>query len=218
MIVRRTGLLSGMGPSFSFIMFRSSIDIRPQHNVSVDKDAHRISGPDRQGRLECEIFRHNALSGLIRRVVHAISQPDDDAVIALSTIVGSQLARDAEQRREYDAFEQPPGVVIDPVLDPGIAFWVANTTDAFFRRNVFSHSRIFGPKTGSSSRAQASSSPIRAGEPSSRRSMRRNRYVSTARAALACGNSSSISNPCTLASSKSSRSASSNRPQGPSSM
>ena len=52
------------------------------------------------------------------------SQPDDDAVIALSTIVGSQLARDAEQRREYDAFEQPPGVVIDPVLEPSIAFCV----------------------------------------------------------------------------------------------
>jgi len=45
-IVRRTGLSSGIGPSFSFIMFRSSIDIRPQHYVAVDKDAHWISGPD----------------------------------------------------------------------------------------------------------------------------------------------------------------------------
>jgi hypothetical protein len=89
MIVRRTGLSSGMGPSFSFIMFRSSIDIRPQHNVSVDKDAHRISGPDRQGRLECKIFRHNALSGLVRGVVHAIPQPDDDAVIALVPLLAA---------------------------------------------------------------------------------------------------------------------------------
>ena len=97
MIVRRTGLSSGIGPSFSFIMFRSSIDIRPQHDVSVDKDAHRISGPDRQGRLECKIFRHNALTGLICGVVHAIPQPDDDPVIALGSVVGSQLARDAEQ-------------------------------------------------------------------------------------------------------------------------
>ena len=73
MIVRRTGLSSGIGPSFSYIMFRSSVDIGPQHDVSVDKDAHRISGPDRQGRLEGKIFRHNALSGLICGVVHAIS-------------------------------------------------------------------------------------------------------------------------------------------------
>jgi hypothetical protein len=76
-------------------MFRSSIDIRPQHDVSVDKDAHRISGPDRQGRLKRKIFRHNALSGLIRRVVHAISQPDDDAVIALSRNTPDELGRTA---------------------------------------------------------------------------------------------------------------------------
>src|SRR3984893_4793900 len=75
MIVRRTGLSSGIGPSFSFIMFRSSIDIRPQHNVSVDKDAHRISGPDRHAQCE-------ALLAAAPRVVSSIMGLFPDTFIA----------------------------------------------------------------------------------------------------------------------------------------
>src|SRR5215467_510737 len=54
--------------------------------------------------------------------------------------------------------------------------WVANTTLAFFLRSVLSHSRSCAPNVGSSRASQPSSTISRVGLPSSRPSIRWNRY------------------------------------------
>jgi hypothetical protein len=58
------------------------------------------------------------------------------------------------------------------LLSMSASDWVAKTTDAFFLRRVFSHSRSWLAKPGSSSASQPSSMMISVGHPARRASIR----------------------------------------------
>ena len=84
----------------------------------MDDDPERPAGTDSDGRLDVQVLLGDALAGPVDVLLSGLANgPDQVALVAAQ----AQLRADAEQGGERDALDEPPGVVIDLVLEPGIA-------------------------------------------------------------------------------------------------
>src|SRR5882762_8083178 len=110
-----------MAPSLSFDIFASSSPVRFEHQVTIDDHAHRKSRPDRQCRLDVKIALNDFLSGLVQAIAGSTTERSDDITIAASTGGRSKFAADTEQCRQKRGLEQGAPVIVDLVLEPGIA-------------------------------------------------------------------------------------------------
>jgi hypothetical protein len=84
-------------------------------------------------------------------------------------ICGSS-ARSFGRKMRVGQLSMIAGAIAEPSMSA--RDWVAKTTEAFFLRRVFSHSRIWPAKPRSSRASQPSSMMRRVGRPSNRSSIR----------------------------------------------
>jgi hypothetical protein len=87
----------------------------------------------------------------------------------MRAICGSS-ARSLARKTRVRQLSTMAGAIAEPSMSARLC--VAKTTLAFFLRSVFSHSRSWLPKVGSSSASQPSSTMTSVALPSSRASMR----------------------------------------------
>ena len=84
----------------------------------MDHGADGPAGPDGDGRLHVEIARGDAVAGARRILLGRFAQrPNQIAFVAAE----AELGPDAEQGRERDALQEPPGMEVDLVLKARIA-------------------------------------------------------------------------------------------------
>src|SRR5579883_1080652 len=120
--VSLTGLSSGIVPSFSFAMIVASCAVGFENEVVRDHHAHWKTWPDGDGRLDVERAADYLLPGLVDALRHALLNGLGERAIIVAAHAG--LRSDAEQRREDRRFEQRAPMVVDFVLEAGIAFGI----------------------------------------------------------------------------------------------
>ena len=92
-----------------------------EHEIAVDEDPDREARPDGEGRLDIDLAADELLAGLIDRILASTLQGADEiALIA----VRAKLRADAEQSRERRRLQKIAPMIIDAILEPGIAFRV----------------------------------------------------------------------------------------------
>ena len=83
----------------------------------MDDDPERPAGTDGDSRLDVQVLLGDALAGPVDVPLGGFAdRPDQIALVAAQ----SQFRADAKQGGERDALDEPPGVVVDLVLEPGI--------------------------------------------------------------------------------------------------
>src|SRR5579883_451216 len=117
-----TGLSSGIVLSFSFAMIVASCAVRFEDKVVRDHHAHRKTWPDGDGRLDVERTADHLLAGLIDALRYALLNGLGERAVVVAAHAG--LRSDAEQRGENRRLEQRAPMVVDLVLEAGIALRV----------------------------------------------------------------------------------------------
>lgn len=114
-------LSRAMAPSSSLPFWPPLTLVRLKRTVTVDNDPHRKPLPDRQCGLDVEIAPSGSLSGLIHAVAGSPTKRHDDIGITAGTGGRSKFAADPEQCRQQRGLQQGAQVIIDLVLETGIA-------------------------------------------------------------------------------------------------
>src|SRR5579884_1503649 len=120
--VSLTGLSSGIVPSFSFAMIVASCAVGFENEVVRDHHAHWKAWPDGDGRLDVERAADHLLAGLVHALRHALLNGLGEGAVVVAAHAG--LRSDAEQRGENRRLEQRAPMVVDLVLEAGIALRV----------------------------------------------------------------------------------------------
>src|SRR5690242_17619605 len=119
--VSLTGLSSGIVPSFSFAMIVASCAVWLENEIMGDHHADGETRPDRDRRLDIERAPDQLLAGLIEALRCALSDRLRQIVLAAA---GARFGADAQERGEDRRLEQHAPVVVDLVLEAGIALGI----------------------------------------------------------------------------------------------
>src|SRR6266478_10148826 len=107
--------------------------------IAVDDHSHRKPRPDRQRRLNVEIPLNNFLSGLVQAIAGSPTERCDDITIAAGARGGSKLAPDSEQRRQEGSLEQVAPMIVDLILETGVAAGVRPLLPLQYDRATIRH-------------------------------------------------------------------------------
>src|SRR5690606_20060920 len=107
-----------MAPSFSFAI---SASVGLEDEVAGDDDANRKAGPDGQRRGDVQLAADDLLAGVVDRVLTTIADSLDQPIV----VVGGKLGTDAQQRGKTRRLGEIPPVIVDTVLETGIALGVS---------------------------------------------------------------------------------------------
>src|SRR5262249_43770023 len=114
-----TGLSSAMTPSLSFAIRTSSAAIGFEHEIVRDHHPNRETRTDGDGRLDVERAADHLLAGLVEALRHALLDGLGERAIVVAAHAGFRA--DAQDGREDRGLEQHAPMVIDLVLEAGIA-------------------------------------------------------------------------------------------------
>src|SRR5579863_6312273 len=115
-----TGLSSAMTPSFSLAKGTSSSAVGFEHEIVRDHHTDRETRADGDGRLDAERAADHLLAGLVDALRRPLLDRFGKRAVAVAAHAG--LRPDAEDGREDRGLEQHAPVVVDLVLQAGIAF------------------------------------------------------------------------------------------------
>jgi hypothetical protein len=120
-MVSLTGLSSAIAPSFSFATAAYSRGIGFKNQIVGDEHPDREAGADGDRRLNVQRALHDLPAGLADAVGGSLPQGLDELVLVVARAC---FRPDAENRRQDRGLEQHTPVVVDLVLQTGIAFRV----------------------------------------------------------------------------------------------
>src|SRR5665213_1645574 len=116
-----TGLSSASAPSFSFAMAASSRVVGFENEIVGDQHPDRKAGADGDCRLDVERALHDLPARLADTVGGSLPQGLHQRIFI---VAGARLRPDAEDGRQDRGFEQHAPVIVDLILQAGIALRV----------------------------------------------------------------------------------------------
>ena len=119
---RQLDRLVGIVPSFSFAMIVASCAVGFENEVVRDYHAHWKFRTDGDRRLDVKRAADHLLAGLINALRHSLLNGLSERAIVVAAHAG--LRSDAEQRGEDRRLEQHAPMVVDLVLEAGVAFGI----------------------------------------------------------------------------------------------